>query len=422
MNDWRNWSGSVRAHPREIARPQTEAALAALVAAAPKVRVAGAGHSFMPLCDTNGVLISLDALEGGIEISADRARVWAPAGWSLAKLTAALWAEGLSLINQGDVNPQALAGAIGTGTHGTGEKLGSLSTTARAFRVVLADGRVVTCSAGENADLYRAQRVGLGMLGVVTRIEIDVIPAYQLEETLTAMPLADIEAQWDELAARNRHVEFWIFPHGGQALLKRLNPTMEQGEPKQTTDVDESDFRLFCNVCAAAPWVTPLLQPHLVNKRLNHRRVGPAYKIFPSDRTVRFEEMEYEVPRAAGFAALKEAMAHIQKKRLPVVFPFEFRVVAGDDIWLSPMHAGACASISMHQYAKMPYARVFAAIEPIFRAHGGRPHWAKRHTLTRADVDALYPNAQRFRAVRAAHDPSGKLLNPHLDTLFGAAP
>ena len=419
MSTWRNWSGSVEARPAQAARPKTEAELASLVAGAAKVRVAGAGHSFMPLCETDGLLLSLDQLEGDLEVSADGARVWAPAGWSLAKLTAALWARGLSLINQGDVNPQALAGAIGTGTHGTGEKLGSLSTTARAFRVMGADGAITTCSDSENADLFAAQRLGLGLLGVVTRIQIDVMPAYHLEETLTAMPLEAIAEQWDELAANNRHVEFWMFPHGGQALLKRLNPAPPEGEMTQTTDVDESDFRLFCNISAAAPWLTRHMQPHLVGKRLNARRVGPAYKVFPSDRTVRFEEMEYEVPRAAGFAALKAAMAHIQKRRLPVVFPFEFRVVAGDDIWLSPMHAGACASISMHQYAKMAWAGVFAEVEPIFRAHAGRPHWAKRHTLTRADVDALYPNAARFRTVRAARDPGGKFLNPHLAALFG---
>ncbi|HRP10345.1 MAG TPA: D-arabinono-1,4-lactone oxidase [Terricaulis sp.] len=419
MSQWSNWSGSVAARPQALARPKTEAELARLVAAANKVRVAGAGHSFMPLCETEGLLLSLSDMEGALEISADRTRASAPAGWSLARLTAALWEEGLSLINQGDVNPQALAGAIGTGTHGTGEKLGSLSTAARGFHVMGPDGAITQCGASENADLFQAQRIGLGLLGIVTRIEIDVMEAYHLEETLTAMPLDAIAEQWDALTAQNRHVEFWIFPHGGQALLKRLNPAPPEGEMTQTTDVDESDFRLFCNISAAAPWVTRHIQPRLVSKRLNARRVGPTYKVFPSDRTVRFEEMEYEIPRAAGLPALREAMAHIQKKKLPVVFPFEFRVVAADDIWLSPMHAGACASISMHQYSKMEYARVFAAIEPIFRAHGGRPHWAKRHTLTRADVDALYPNAQRFRAVRAARDPHGKFLNAHLAPLFG---
>src|SRR4029077_18914752 len=131
-----------------------------------KVRVVGAGHSFMPLCETDGTLISLEELDGEIELGADKTRAWAPAGWSLAKLTAALWEKGVSLINQGDVNPQALAGAIATGTHGTGATLGSISTAARAFHLVLADGSVVTCSASERPELFQAQRLSLGLLGV----------------------------------------------------------------------------------------------------------------------------------------------------------------------------------------------------------------------------------------------------------------
>ena len=164
MNEWKNWSGSVTARPSEFARPKTEAELAEIVTRAAKVRVAGAGHSFMPLCETDGVLISLADLEGDVELSADRTSAWAPAGWSLAKLTAALWEKGVSLINQGDVNPQALAGAIATGTHGTGAEIGSLSTSARAFRLMLADGSVVTCSKNERPDLFEAQRLSLGLL------------------------------------------------------------------------------------------------------------------------------------------------------------------------------------------------------------------------------------------------------------------
>jgi hypothetical protein len=129
--------------------------------------------------------------------------------------------------------------------------------------------------------------------------------------------------------------------------------------------------------------------------------------------------MEYELPRATGWPALREVIAHIRKRELPVTFPFEFRLAAQDDIWLSPFSFGDGASISMHQYARMPFADVFAEAEPIFRAHGGRPHWAKRHTLTWDDVQRLYPNAGRFRDVVKAHDPSGKLVNAHLTALFG---
>jgi FAD/FMN-containing dehydrogenase len=132
--------------------------------------------------------------------------------------------------------------------------------------------------------------------------------------------------------------------------------------------------------------------------------------------------MEYEIPHGAGWAALREVIAWIKKRNLPVTFPFEFRITAADDIWLSPFNKGPCVSISMHQYAKMKWRKLFAEAEQIFRAHGGRPHWAKRHTLTRAGVDALYPQAQRFRDVRAVHDPSGKFINTHLAPLFGPEP
>jgi len=418
MARWQNWSGSVKAQPARVAQPRTEAELASLIRAADKVRVVGAGHSFMPLCETDGLLLSLSELEGAIEISADRSRVWAPAGWSLAKLTAALWEEGLSLINQGDVNPQALAGAIGTGTHGTGAKLGSLSTAARGFRLIQADGGAITCSADDYGDLFQAARLSLGLVGVATRIEIDVLPAYHLEERIESHPLDDIAERWDELVANNRHVEFFVFPYGDQAILKTLNPAPGEGPLKQLNDMDDRVFAMVCDLCAALPFLTRRLQPLIIKPGIRQRRVGPAYQIFPSERSVRFEEMEYEIPVAQGWQALREAIAYIRARKLPITFPFEFRAIAADDIWLSPFHAGPCVSISAHQYAKMPWRTFFAGIEPIFRAHGGRPHWAKRHTLTRADVDALYPAASRFRAVRAAHDPTAKFANAHLAALF----
>ncbi len=418
MAAWSNWSGSVESRPSAILRPKTEAELSQIVASAPKLRVTGAGHSFTPLCQTDGVLLSLAELEGAVEFNADRTRAWAPAGWSLAKLTKALWDEGASLINQGDVNPQALAGAIATGTHGTGAELGSLSTAARAFRLVLADGSVVTCSAEQNAELYQAQRLSLGLLGVATRIEVDVLPVYHLEERVESHKLADVEARWSELVAANRHVEFWVFPYNDYAILKTLNPASPEGQLKRKNDVDDRAFRVICELCAMFPALTSMLQPVIVGGGVRQRRVGPAYQIFPSDRTVRFEEMEYEMPLETGWPAVNEAIQRIKAKTLPVTFPFEFRITAGDDIWLSPFNGGARLSISMHQFAKMPWQGVFGEIEPIFRAHGGRPHWAKRHSLTARDVDALYPDATRFRAVREKHDPAGKFLNEHLGALF----
>jgi FAD-linked oxidoreductase len=419
MTTWSNWSGSVESKPASIARPKTYAELAGLVQAAKKVRVVGAGHSFMPLCETDGTLLSLSDLEGEITIDAATKRASAPAGTSLAKLTDVLWQKGYSLINQGDVNPQALAGAIGTGTHGTGAKLGTLSTAARAFELMGPDGAILRANPTENAGLFQAARLSLGLVGIATRIEIDVLPAYHLEERLEVYPLAEISERWEQLAAENRHVEFFVFPYADLAMLKILDPKPSEGEMKETQDMDDAAFRKVCDICKMFPFATPFLQRRLLPKEMKRRRVGPAYKIFPSDRTVKFEEMEYELPRANGWPALREVIAWIRKKNLPVAFPFEFRIVAQDDIWLSPFQGRAGASISMHQYHRMAWREIFSEAEKIFRAHDGRPHWAKRHTLTTADVHKLYPDAAKFLAVRDRVDPGAKFANDHLTKLFG---
>lgn len=415
---WTNWSGSVKTAPARIARPRTEEELAEIVRGSQKVRVAGAGHSFMPLCETADTLIDLADLEGSVTIAPDRRSAWLPAGWSLKRLTHVLWENGLSLVNQGDVNPQTLAGAIATGTHGTGADVGSLSTFARAFRLMLGDGSIVECSRERLSDLFEAQRLSLGLLGITVAICIDVVPAYRLEERITIVPFVEVLAGFDSIATRHRHAEFFMFPYSDQVILKTLHPTQEEGAWREPSASEEKMFGVYCASCAALPSATATLQRQLMKLVRGTRRVGPAYAIFPSERTVRFEEMEYELPRAAGLDTLREAVDWIRRKALPVAFPFEFRWVAADDIWLSPFNACPGASISIHQYAKMPWRELFDEAETIFRSRGGRPHWAKRHTLSARDVYELYPLAQRFRAVLDTTDPARNFANAHLTKLF----
>lgn len=418
MGEWKNWSGSVAATPQTIARPRDAGELAGLVERARTLRVVGAGHSFMPLCETDDTLISMADYEGRIEVAADRKTVWAPAGWGLDRLTAALWAEGLSLANQGDINPQSLAGAMATGTHGTGAELGSLSTQARGFRLMTADGRIVECGPDHNPDLFEANRISLGLFGVTTEIRVAVLPAYHLEERIERRPLAWVAERLDDLAAATRHMEFFIYPYSNQVIFKTLHPAEPEGEFKETPE-DETVFRLICELSAASRRTIPTLQRMIMRMSSRpHRRVGPAFKIFPSERTVKFEEMEYELPRANGMPVLKEALAHIRKTSLPIAFPFEFRLAAGDDIWMSPFNRGAGASISFHQYAPMPWEKAFGEMEAIFRAGDGRPHWGKRHTLSTEDVHRLYPRARDFLRVRESVDPYGKFANAHLRQLF----
>jgi FAD-linked oxidoreductase len=417
MAVWRNWSGSVTSHPSAVASPRTRDQLRALVADATRVRVTGAGHSFMPLCETSGLLLNLADMAGEISVCDDGVSAWVPAGWPIHRLTPELWTRGFSLANQGDIDRQAMAGALSTGTHGTGVALGSISTQALAFRLVLADGSLAECDAENDPDLFQAARLSLGMIGVIDAVKLALKPAYRLRETLRKAPLEAILAEWDDLTARHRHVEFFIFPYADHALMKILDP-VDEGDDPPAADMDSAVLQLMSDLAATAPFLAPTLQRLITRAMSPSTRAAPAYRIFPSERATLFEEMEYEIPAAAGADALRAAIAEVRRRRFPIIFPFEYRTVAADDIWLSPMHAGPCVSISFHQYAKMDWRAPFAAIEAVFAAHGGRPHWAKRHTLTPEDVLRLYPMARAWGAVRKRADPRAKFMNDALRALF----
>ena len=423
MSQWRNWSGSVTAAPARFARPRDEGELAALLDGSGQVRCVGAGHSFMPLCETPGTLIALDLMQGELRIAADRRSVWLPAGWSLARATAQLWEHGLSLINQGDVNPQSVAGAIGTGTHGTGAQLGCLSSAVEGVRLMLMDGTVLECDDDNRPDLFAAARLSLGLVGVVLAVRMAVIPAYFLEERVEKRPLDAVLEAWDDLSATNRHVEFWVFPYCDDVILKRLNLAEPGTSGLNRGDVDETAFRWGCRASRAFPGAIPMLQRAMMRFVGDEDpRCGPAWQVFPQDRTIRFEEMEYEVPAADGIAALRAVLAEIRRARLPIAFPLEFRSVASDDVWLSPFSAGAALSISVHQYAPMPWRAQFARIESVLRGFGGRPHWGKRHTLDAEALEPLYPRMADFLRVRAEVDPQAMLANDAMRHLFAIAP
>jgi FAD/FMN-containing dehydrogenase len=255
---WHNWSGSVVAQPAQIAAPRSEDELAAIVRGATRVRAVGAGHSFSPLCATEGTLVRLDGLDGGagaavgaaIQLAPDGRSAWAPGGWSLQRVAAALWELGRSLPNQGDIDSQALAGAIATGTHGTGAELGSLASFARAFRLMLADGSIVECSGGAEAELpelFEAQRLSLGLVGIATRVRIDVVPAYRLEQRIARVGLDEACQRFAEIAGQHRHAEFFVFPYADDVILKTLHPTDDASPFRPPRGDGEDELQRICD-------------------------------------------------------------------------------------------------------------------------------------------------------------------------------
>lgn len=416
---WRNWSGSASCRPARLARPANEAELGAEVRQAAELRALGAGHSFSQLVPTAGTLLSLDGLTGLVGHHPASCRATVAAGTRIAELGPLLQALGQALPNQGDIDRQSIAGAVSTGTHGTGITLGSLSAQVRSLRLVTANGEALDCSAERESEIFAAARLSLGALGVLTRIELQNRPSYRLEEKIGVAPLDEVLAEMASLKDRHRHAETWVFPFGNTAIVKTLDETTAEpagGGPSEFTD--NVVLEAACEMVRLVPASKAFWQKAVGFFVGETRRVGDSWRIFPSPREVRFHEMEYHVPAEMGPECLAEVVAAVRRADLPVFFPIEFRYVAGDDLWLSPFEGGARASIALHQYWKQDPLPLFRVAEPILLRWGGRPHWGKIFDPELAKPRELYPNWEKWQSVRRRLDPGGKFLNPFLRKIF----
>jgi FAD/FMN-containing dehydrogenase len=389
---WQNWSGSQK-HRARLLEPASVEEVVSLVRAEgvraaggrTAVRCVGSGHSFVPFW-SDGVLLSLDRLSGLLEVDPQGCRATIAAGTKLHDVGPALWARGLSLPQQGDIDRQSLAGALATGTHGTGRALGNLSSFLRGITLVDAAGTVVTLTPEADPDAFSAAQVSQGMLGVVVSVTLSLLPAFHLRERLWDCSVAECEAQVPALVNDHRHFEFFWTPRTDRCEMKTLTVADEVFEDPGP---------------------------------LKGSRSGPAYQVFPSQRDVRFNEMEYSVPYDAGWACFTELRAMMMDKFPKLPWPVEYRTLAADDILLSTAYQRPSVTLSVHQGAERDHRPLFDAAEAVFRNHRGRPHWGKLHSLDAADLAALYPALDRFRAVRQRFDPDGLFLNDYLRTLFG---
>ena len=426
---WSNWSGGVTCKPRRVVSPKDEVELAAAIRQADgPVRTPGAGHSFTPLNASDGTLIDLAAFTGLKTADTEGQTATLSAATPLWQVGPLLHARGLGLKNMGDIDRQTLGGVVGTGTHGTGRTLKNFSAEVAGFRLVLASGEVIECSACANPDIFSAGATSLGALGVMTEITMNVRAAYKLVEDNFLLPIDELFRRLDELVAANKHFEFFWFPYSDVAVCKSLNETdLPAPEPRAAQQMYErgeqgsADQRAFGAINEVLPYAPFLLkQAHRLFSQLmpGAGKVRWSHEIFPSPRTTRFNEMEYALPYAKGPDALREVVQTIRTKRINTGFPIEFRSVAADDVWMSPFYGRESATIAVHQYHRVDTTRLFGACEAIFRLYQGRPHWGKRHTRNADELGDLYPKFEEFRAVRRRLDPKGKFLNGHLRAMF----
>jgi L-gulonolactone oxidase len=432
MPTWTNWGRSVSAEVAEIAQPRSIGELQQVVASAAargvRLKPIGSGHSFTGVALTDGVQVRLDRFTGVDRVDLDSGLVTVRAGTSLRALNEALWQVGLALTNLGNVDVQTIAGAISTGTHGTGARFGGLATQVRGLQLVCADGTLRACTPDSDPDVFGAAQVGLGALGVIGTVTLQCEPAYALAAAEAPAPLDAVLARLAEFVATNDHFEFSWFPHTRRALTKRTNRVRAGTELRPLgrlrTYVDDellanSVFGWLNKMTARRPALIPRTNSIAANALGARDYIDRSYRVFTARRAVRFRQLEYAVPRDSVQYVLGELAGYFKRSGERVGFPVEVRFAAADDIWLSTASGRDTAYVAVSQYAERDYEPYFRAVEAIAREVSGRPHWGTLHFLDAETLRAEYPRFDDFRAVRDRLDPDRMFGNRYLDRVLG---
>jgi len=325
------------------------------------------------------------------------------------------------MINMPDIDEQSLAGCIGTATHGTGAEIGCMSTFVQGLQLLTASGDIIDCDANNEPEIFEAAKVSLGALGIITQVRLQNMAPYRLKRETVWREFEEIVALADQMADSNRNFEFYYVPFTGMGWTDVHNISNEPLSSTGRIDSNDgaNDLKMARDYLGWSPSLRRLLLRSQTKSIDDEVTVDSSWKNYTSERNVRFNEMEFHLPREFGLQAMTEIRDVLEKNHDEVFFPIEFRYIKSDDIWLSPFYRRETCSIAVHRFFDEDFSPYFKSIEPIFRKYRGRPHWGKLNGLKRDDFARLYPRWSDFAEVRRQLDPNGKFLNPYLKQLFG---
>ncbi|MCM0616188.1 FAD-binding protein [Paenarthrobacter sp. TYUT067] len=411
----KNWAGNLEYSSADVQRPTTVDQLRELVAHATRIKALGSRHSFNTVADTDGTHILLDALPQEVVVDTAKSTVKVSGGISYGALGRALEEQGYAIHNLASLPHISVAGAIQTGTHGSGVNNPSLAAAVVSVDLVRASGELVTLTADD--DEFLASVVGMGALGIVTGLELAIRPSYEVRQrVLTNLSWEGALANFQTIASSAYSVSFFTNYTGDtipQVWLKALDteaplPDLFGATPATSAMhplPDMSAENCTEQLDVAGKWLD----------RLPHFR----HEFTPSNG----EELQSEflLPLDQAPAAL-QAVRELAHKLAPLLFVSEIRTVAADEFWLSPFYQQQ--SVALHftwKPLQTEVETVLPELEEALRPFGARPHWGKLFTPGQYDFAALYPRFEDFRSLVQANDPSGKFRNSLLDSVLGVA-
>lgn len=427
---YQNWGRTASCRPNSIVAPTSEKDVASTVRTAARrglrVKVVGAGHSWSPIAMTDGVLVSLDALDGVLAVDRARGQITVEGGMRLARLTEALDSRGLALPVLGSISEQSIAGAISTATHGSSLVWGNLASLVKGLRLVTSTGDVVDLHEGDPR--LPAFRVGLGALGIITRVTLAVVPAFRLEETVELVPFERGASEVEGLFRSAEYAKAWWLPHTEVMVTFRYRRT--DAEPTERFVARFVDHRVLNGVVfpafLAAGRRFPARIPEL-NRAVVTRVFRPGRRVARSDRALNLamppvhRETEQGVALERSQEALRALARTIDSEGLRSNFITELRAVPADDAWMSPAYGRDTCQLGAYTGHHAGADRFLRRAKEVLWAHDGRPHWGKELDVSADDVLARWPRAAEFVALRRELDPRGLFSNEFLDLVLGPA-
>jgi xylitol oxidase len=413
-----NWAGNLTYGADRFLRPGTVGEAQEAVRAADKVAVVGSRHCFNDIADTRGTHISLERLNRVLTLDKAKSQVAVEGGIRYGEIGPFLHEQGYALHNTASLPHISVAGACATATHGSGA-LGNLAVAVAGIEFIDGNGDRVTLSREADADSFAGAVVNLGAVGAVTRLTLDLQPAFHVrQDVFRELPLAALETHFDEIMSSAYSVSVftaWQADTIEQVWLKSVV------EPGSTFAPRDSLFGAW----PARENMHPITGLDAVNCTEQMGAIGPAYDRLPHFR-MGFTpasgdelQVEYFVPREYAVAAIRTLRRH-RDRLAPLLLASEIRTVGADELWMSPCYQTACVAFHFSFKRDWPALKaLLPGLEEALALFQPRPHWGKMFTMPPQKIRAHYPKLADFKALLHAHDPRGKFRNAFVErTIF----
>ncbi|KAK8858782.1 hypothetical protein IAR55_003012 [Kwoniella newhampshirensis] len=430
-----NWAKTFHCKPQRVFAPTTVLQCRQILELArregARVHPVGVGHSPSDLACTNGWLVRMEGIKGVVDIDHKKNTATFLSGTVLHDVHSALAAASppLALHNIGSISDQTIGGLISTASHGSGVTFPVLSQHVKSLLLILPQpgAPLVRASPTEETDLFKASLCGLGATGLIVQVEMEVEGAFRLRETKEARGVEEVLHSLDEIKQSAEHVRVWWYPDGKGMIVGKANRTSDPAQP--TTSLmahilgfHVTQFLLF--VSRYIPSFTPFVGRWAwwLSKE-ESVVVDDGYKLLNFDCLFPQYALEWAIDAKDAKACLEEMKEWLDREAaasdgLRVHFPIEIRWSCEDDIWLSPSYGRETCWIGVVTYRpyglSVPYRAFHSRFASLLSSHGGRPHWAKQHTLRPKQIEALYPKFNDFVDLINKVDPEGVMRSEYV--------